>query len=108
MWGTSSPDDKLTGDLGNVIETVKIGGRGSDRLMARKLSPSNFGLLQQYRHEMRVPRDPRYACYRMSSGHNPVAAFCPGLTPSRHAQREICAVHKLTVEPHFARFDFVI
>jgi hypothetical protein len=33
-----------------VIETVKIGGRGSDRLMARKLSPSNFGLLQQYRH----------------------------------------------------------
>ena len=21
MWGTSSPDDKLTGDLGNVIET---------------------------------------------------------------------------------------
>jgi hypothetical protein len=50
MWETSSPDDKLTGDLGNVIETVKIGGRGSDRLMARKLSPSNFGLLQQYRH----------------------------------------------------------
>src|ERR1700730_14555698 len=27
MWETSSPDDKLTGDLGNVIETVKIGGR---------------------------------------------------------------------------------
>jgi hypothetical protein len=50
IWGTSSPDDKLTGDLGNVIETVKIGGRGLDRLMARKLSPSNFGLLQQYRH----------------------------------------------------------
>jgi hypothetical protein len=48
MWGTSSPDDKLTGDLGNVIETVKIGGRGSDRLMAIELSPSNFGLLQQY------------------------------------------------------------
>jgi hypothetical protein len=22
MWGTSSPDDKLTGDLGNVIETT--------------------------------------------------------------------------------------
>ena len=51
MWGTSSPEDKLTGDLGNVIETVKIGGRGLDRLMARKLSPSNFGLLQQYRHD---------------------------------------------------------
>src|SRR5262245_44529770 len=48
MWGTSSPDDKLTGDLGNVIEATQIGGRRSDRLMARKLSSSNFGLLQQY------------------------------------------------------------
>jgi len=48
MWGTSSPDDKLTGDLGNVIEATQICGRRSDRLMARKLSSSNFGLLQQY------------------------------------------------------------
>jgi hypothetical protein len=30
MWGTSSPDDKLTGDLGNVIESTQIGGRRSD------------------------------------------------------------------------------
>src|SRR5215510_9228101 len=51
MWGTSSPDDKLTGDLGNVIEATQIGGRRTDCLMARKLSSSNFGLLQQYRHE---------------------------------------------------------
>src|SRR6516225_9525469 len=48
MWGTSSPDDKLTGDLGNVIEATQIGDRRSDRLMAGKLSPGNFGLLQQY------------------------------------------------------------
>jgi hypothetical protein len=48
MWGTSLPDDKLTGDLGNVIEATQIGGRLSDRLMAEKLSPGNFGLLQQY------------------------------------------------------------
>jgi hypothetical protein len=34
MWGTSSPDDKLTGDLGNVIETTQIGGRRSNRLTA--------------------------------------------------------------------------
>jgi hypothetical protein len=27
MWGTSSPEDKLTGDLGNVIEATQIGGR---------------------------------------------------------------------------------
>ena len=32
------PDDKLTGDLGSVIETTQIGGRRSDRLMAGKLS----------------------------------------------------------------------
>jgi hypothetical protein len=50
MWGTSSPDDKLTGDLGNAIEATQIGGRQSDRLMAEKSSPSNFGVLQQYRH----------------------------------------------------------
>jgi hypothetical protein len=48
MWGTSSPDDKLTGNLGNVIEATRIGGRRSDRLMAGKLTPGNFGLLQQY------------------------------------------------------------
>src|SRR5882724_9649393 len=48
MWGTSSTDDKLTRDLGNVIETTQIGGRRSDRLTAGKLSPGNFGLLQQY------------------------------------------------------------
>src|SRR6516165_10598921 len=48
MWGTLSPDDKLAGDLGNVIEATQIGGCRSDRLMAGKLSPANFGLLQQY------------------------------------------------------------
>jgi hypothetical protein len=31
-----------------VIEATQIGGRRSDRLMAGKLSPGNFGLLQQY------------------------------------------------------------
>src|SRR5215813_5420835 len=46
MWGTSSPDDKLTDDLGNVIEATQIGGRRPDRLMAGKLSSGNFGLLQ--------------------------------------------------------------
>jgi hypothetical protein len=48
MWGTSSPDDKLTGDLGNVIEAMSIDGRGSDCLAAGKLAPGNLGLLQQY------------------------------------------------------------
>src|SRR5215831_6085398 len=50
MWGTSSPEDKLAGDLGNVIEATSIGGRRSDFFTAGKLTPGNFGLLQQYRH----------------------------------------------------------
>jgi hypothetical protein len=55
MWGTSSPDDKLTCDLGNVIEATQIGGRRSNRFMAGKLSPGNFRLLQQYRHDSDLP-----------------------------------------------------
>src|SRR5262249_58954951 len=47
MWGTSSPDHKLTGDLGNGTEATKIGGCRSDRLIAGNLAPSNFGVLQQ-------------------------------------------------------------
>ena len=48
MWGTSLPEDKLAGDLGNVIEATSIGGRGSDFFTAGKLAPGNLGLLQQY------------------------------------------------------------
>jgi hypothetical protein len=36
MWGTSSPEDKLVGDLGT----------------AEKLAAGNLGLLQQNRHEV--------------------------------------------------------
>jgi hypothetical protein len=54
MWGTSSHEDKLNGDLGNVIEATSIGGRGSDFFTAEKLAPGNLGLLQQYRHEREV------------------------------------------------------
>ena len=50
MWGTSLPDDKLAGDLGNVIGATLIGGRRSDLFTARNLGPGNLGLLQQYRH----------------------------------------------------------
>jgi hypothetical protein len=55
MWGTSSPEDKLTGDLGNVIEATSIGGRRSDFFAAGKLAPGNLGLLQQYRHNPEGP-----------------------------------------------------
>src|SRR6266511_4465481 len=69
MWGTSSPDDKLTGDLGNVIETTQIGGRRSYRLTAGKLSPGNFGLLQQYRHKADIPRLTAICLLSEQSGH---------------------------------------
>ena len=43
MWGTSSPEDKLAGDLGNVIEATSIGGRGSDFFYSRKIGAGQFG-----------------------------------------------------------------
>jgi hypothetical protein len=42
------PEDKLAGDLGNVIGATSIDGRRSDFFTARKLAPGNLGLLQQY------------------------------------------------------------
>src|SRR3984893_5982864 len=48
MWGTSSPEDKLAGDLGNVIEAPLTCGRRSDFFTAEKLAAGNLGLLQQY------------------------------------------------------------
>jgi hypothetical protein len=51
MWGTSLPEGKLAGDLGNVIEATSTAGRRSDFFTAGKLAPGNLGLLQQYRHE---------------------------------------------------------
>jgi hypothetical protein len=42
MWGTSSPDDKLTGDLSNVIEARQSGGRRLVRVMAGKIITGEF------------------------------------------------------------------
>jgi hypothetical protein len=50
IWGTSSPEDKLAGGLGNVIEATSTGGRWSDFFTAEKLAAGNLGLLQQYQH----------------------------------------------------------
>jgi hypothetical protein len=47
MWGTSLREDKLAGDLGNVIEATSIRGRRSDFFTAGKLAPGHLGLLQQ-------------------------------------------------------------
>jgi hypothetical protein len=43
MWGTSSPEDKLTGDLDNVIEATSIGGRRVRFFYSRKISAGQFG-----------------------------------------------------------------
>jgi hypothetical protein len=48
IWGTSSPEDKLAGGLGNVIEATSTGGRWLDFFTAEKLAAGNLGLLQQY------------------------------------------------------------
>src|SRR5262245_3958642 len=63
MWGTSSPDDKLTGDLGNAFEAAEIGGRWSDRLLAGKLSSGDFGLLQQYLPKGDIPIAARFSYF---------------------------------------------
>jgi hypothetical protein len=45
MWGTSSPEDKLTGDLGNVIEAISIGDRRSSVgfFYSKKIGAGQFG-----------------------------------------------------------------
>ena len=97
MWGTSSPNDKLTGDLGNVIETTQIGGRRSDRLTAGKLSPGNFGLLQQYRHECDLRAAPNNVRSWESNGLNADVAFGPFMTLNQHKREYFAAVHSAPV-----------
>src|ERR1700730_2801581 len=43
MWGTSLPEDKLAGDLGNVIGATSIGGRRSDFFYSKKIGAGQFG-----------------------------------------------------------------
>jgi hypothetical protein len=48
MWGTSSPEEKLTGDLGNVIEATQIVSRIV--LRRKNCHQAILDFLQQYRH----------------------------------------------------------
>src|ERR1700720_4678123 len=43
MWGTSLPEDKLAGDLGNVIEATSIGGGRWDFFYSKKIGAGQFG-----------------------------------------------------------------
>jgi hypothetical protein len=49
MWETSLPEDKLAGDLGNVIEATSIRRSSVSFLKAGKLAPGKLGLFQQHR-----------------------------------------------------------
>src|SRR5262249_822153 len=83
MWGTSSPEDKLAGDLGNVIEATSIGGRRSDFFTAKKLAPDNLRLLQQYRHKAADCRDAPIRSLSVQSGHAPLARSLRDSSPRR-------------------------
>ena len=48
MWGTSSPEDKLAGDLGNVIEAIS-NRRSSGKFFTTGKLAGNLGLFQQHR-----------------------------------------------------------
>jgi hypothetical protein len=61
MWGTSSPGDKLTGDLANEPDATSISDRGLFCLLAGNLSPGVFRLLQQ-----NLPRAGLSRCSKLS------------------------------------------
>jgi hypothetical protein len=44
MWGTSSHDDELTGNLANELDAISIDDRGLLRLFAEKSSRDDLGL----------------------------------------------------------------
>jgi len=48
------------GDFGNEIEAISIGGLDLFCSQARKLSPFDFGLLQQNRHLADIPTAPEF------------------------------------------------
>src|SRR5262245_14018232 len=90
MWGISSPDDKLVSDLAKATEAIKIAARGLDRLMAGKLSPLIFGLLQQYRHTSGISDTLANVCSSGRTGHYCCGAVMPGDDPKRSLTAKIC------------------
>ena len=64
MRGTLSLSDELTGEFRNEFDAMSISDLGLLRLLAGKLSPEAFGLLQHYRHEPDLQRCPQFGRYR--------------------------------------------
>jgi hypothetical protein len=50
MWRTSSLREKLTGGFANGLGAILIGEHSLASFLSKETPPSNFGLLQQYRH----------------------------------------------------------
>ena len=75
MWGTSSPDDELTGDFGNAFEATQIADRRLVCLVAGNLSRRNFGLLQHNRHKADLQRHLLFCPLSEQSGHEPWCGF---------------------------------
>jgi len=100
MWGTSSPDDQLTGGLGNVIEATEIGDRQLIRVTAEKLSPDNFRLLQQYLPESDICSAAKPRCYSITSlrAAGEIQPMRPRLRGMKYgSRRRATAARRLTV-----------
>ena len=81
----------LSSNLGNAIEAISIDGRGPDCLTARKLTPGNLRLLQQYRQQKLAGWLENAAAQTGGSGR-PGTASAVGqfdLAFARHARRHI-------------------
>ena len=72
MCGTSSHSDQLTGDFGNKSGAILISNLALLRLLARKLSPYDLGLLQQNRHKADNPAAPAFVGYWTNNGQRAV------------------------------------
>jgi hypothetical protein len=88
MWGASSPDNKLTGDFGSVIEATQSGDCRLVRIIAKKISPGNFRLLQQY-----LPRGD--ICSAAKTPGYSITSSAPADSPNGTSKPSILAVFRL-------------
>jgi hypothetical protein len=86
----SLADDKLMGDLPNEIEATQIGGFRSDCVIAGKLAPGSFGVLQQYQPEAAIPAQLPRAVEPSASVASPAFGLPNGCENNSHFGIEVC------------------
>src|ERR1700730_15659123 len=69
MWGTSSPNDKLTDDLRNVIEATSKGGPRSDFLQQEIWRRAIWDFCNNIGTFRRIAAMHNFGSYRRCSGH---------------------------------------